>query len=41
MDEHIRIFDGRAITVEQGDQVDANLNDLTWWMNKHNGYATR
>lgn len=41
MDEHIRIFDGRAITVEQGDQVDANLNNLTWWMDKHNGYATR
>lgn len=41
MDEHIRIFDGRAITVEEGDQVDANLNDLTWWTEKHNGYATR
>ena len=41
MDEHIRIFDGRAVTVEQGDQVDANLNNLTWWMEKHNGYATR
>ena len=41
MDEHIRIFDGKAITVDEGDQVDANLNDLTWWMNKHNGYATR
>ena len=21
--------------------MDANLNDLTWWTNKHNGYATR
>ena len=41
MDEHIRLFDGRAITVEEGDQVDANLNNLTWWMDKHNGYATR
>lgn len=41
MDEHIRIFDGRAITIEHGDQVDANLNNLTWWMDKHNGYATR
>lgn len=41
MDEHIVIFDGRAITVEKGNQVDANLNDLTWWTNKHNGYATR
>lgn len=41
MDEHIRIFEGKTITVEQGDQVDANLNDLTWWTEKHNGYATR
>lgn len=41
MDEHIRLFDGRAKTIEQGNQVDANLNDLTWWTEKHNGYATR
>ena len=41
MDEHIRIFSGTTITVEEGNQVDANLNDLTWWTEKHNGYATR
>lgn len=41
MDEHIRLFDGRAVTVGTGNQVDANLNDLTWWTEKHNGYATR
>lgn len=41
MDEHIRIFEGRTMTVEDGNQVDANLNDLTWWTEKHNGYATR
>lgn len=41
MDEHIRIFDGSSITIETGDQVDANLNNLTWWTEKHNGYATR
>lgn len=41
MDEHIRIFDGTTITVEEGNQVDANLNSLTWWTQKHNGYATR
>lgn len=41
MDEHIRLFDGRAITIEKGNQVDANLNNLTWWLEKHNGYATR
>ena len=41
MDEHIRLFDGRTVTVEEGNQVDANLNDLTWWTEKHNGYAIR
>lgn len=41
MDEHIRLFDGRTVTVEEGNQVDANLNDLTWWTEKHNGYAVR
>ena len=41
MDEHIRIFDGTTLMVEEGNQVDANLNDLTWWTGKHNGYATR
>lgn len=41
MDEHIRIFDGTTITVKEGNQVDANLNNLTWWTEKHNGYATR
>lgn len=41
MDEHIRLFDGTAIKVDTGDQVDANLNDLSWWTAKHNAYATR
>lgn len=41
MDEHIRLFDGCALTVKKGNQVDANLNDLSWWTEKHNGYATR
>ena len=41
MDEHIVIFDVTTITIEEGNQVDANLNDLTWWTDKHNGYATR
>lgn len=41
MDEHIRLFDGVAVTVNVGNQVDANLNDLTWWTGKHNGYAVR
>lgn len=41
MDEHIKLFDGKSIVVKDGNQVDANLNDLTWWIDKHNGYATR
>lgn len=43
MDEHIRLSDGTTITIDipGADQVDANLNDLTWWTQKHNGYATR
>ena len=40
MDEHIRLSDGTTVMVEEGNQVDANLNDLTWWTAKHNGYAT-
>ncbi len=43
MDEHIRLTDGTTATIDEkgADQVDANLNDLTWWTQKHNGYATR
>ena len=41
MDEHIRLTDGTSITVNMGNQVDANLNNWTWWTDKHNGYATR
>ena len=41
MDEHLRLYDGNTITIEEGNQVDANMNNLTWWTEKHNGYATR
>lgn len=40
MDEHLIITSGRTIYVD-GDQTDENLNGLTWWTQKHNGYATR
>ena len=40
MDEHLIITSGRAIYVD-GDQTDENLNDLTWWSDKHNKYASR
>lgn len=41
MDEHLRIFDGETVTIKKGNQIDANMNSLTWWTEKHNGYATR
>ncbi|MFA7235493.1 MAG: glycosyltransferase family 2 protein [Phycisphaeraceae bacterium] len=40
MDEHIRLTDGQIVSF-RGDLVDENLQNLTWWINKHNGYATR
>ena len=40
MDEHLIITSGRTIYVD-GDQTDENLNDLTWWSDKHNRYASR
>lgn len=40
MDEHIQLSEG---TIEELNNpfFDDNLNGLTWWTNKHNGYATR
>lgn len=40
MDEHLTITSGRTISVD-GDQTDENLNELTWWIDKHNKYASR
>ena len=40
MDEHLIITSGRTFYVD-GDQTDENLNDLTWWSDKHNKYASR
>ena len=40
MDEHVKLEQGKTITFEN-DFVDDNLNNLTWWTNKHNNYATR
>jgi hypothetical protein len=45
MDEHIKLDDqanGPAKTIQFAhDLVDHNLNNLTWWTQKHNNYATR
>lgn len=40
MDEHIYVLDGRIENLKNP-FFDDNLNGLTWWTNKHNGYATR
>ena len=36
MDEHIKLSEGNTINFKY-DLVDENLNNLTWWINKHNG----
>ncbi len=40
MDEHMVLLHGRAVTFE-GDFSDHNLNELTFFTEKHNKYATR
>lgn len=40
MDEHIIVWGGRTVTFEGG-FADHNLNDLTFFTDKHNKYATR
>ena len=40
MDEHIQLEEGEAIEFEHG-FVDDNLNDISWWTQKHVGYAIR
>src|ERR1700730_2224024 len=40
MDEHIILSGGRTVTFDGG-FADHNLNDLTFFTNKHNKYATR
>ena len=40
MDEHVVLERGRSVTFAH-DFVDENLNDISWWTDKHNTYATR
>lgn len=40
MDEHIEITEGKTMEFDN-DFVDHNLNNLGWWIQKHNGYAIR
>ena len=39
MDEHIKV-NGSSIEFS-GELIDHNLNSLSWWTEKHNGYASR
>ena len=41
MDEHIVLSHGTTEKIIGGDLVDHNLNDIGWWTDKHNRYATR
>ncbi len=40
MDEHVVVWGGRTVTFDGG-FADHNLNDLTYFTDKHNKYATR
>ena len=40
MDEHIILDSGNTMILEN-DLIDKNLNNLSWWINKHNTYSTR
>jgi glycosyltransferase involved in cell wall biosynthesis len=41
MDEHMIISNGKTIAFHSGDLIDHNLNSISWWITKHNNYATR
>jgi len=41
MDEHIVLESGDTVLFEEGDIVDDNKNTISWWISKHNNYATR
>lgn len=40
MDEHIVVRNESSIKLK-GDIIDENINNFTWWINKHNSYASR
>src|SRR5262249_32641042 len=40
MDEHIALRTGHSVRFS-AELFDENLNNIGWWVNKHNGYATR
>ena len=40
MDEHVKLKEGKIVSFKN-DFVDHNLNSLSWWIIKHNNYASR
>lgn len=40
MDEHIELIEGKPIEFD-GEWADDNLNNISWWTQKHVGYAIR
>lgn len=40
MDEHMKLLWGHSANLEN-DFIDENNNNLTWWTEKHNNYATK
>ena len=40
MDEHIELLEGKPLEFK-GEWVDDNLNNISWWTQKHVGYAIR
>lgn len=40
MDEHIELLEGKSIEFK-GEWADDNLNNISWWTQKHVGYAIR
>lgn len=40
MDEHMVLLKGNTKELKK-DFIDENLRDITWWIEKHNGYATK
>ena len=41
MDEHIVLSQGRTTMISDADIVDDSKNSFSWWIDKHNNYATR
>jgi len=41
MDERITLLKDGEIEILKGNLIDNNLNNITWWTQKHNSYATR